>query len=189
MGRRTGQGVGAADHPRTGERKRDLAHSRQFDQHADPALPEAQTEFHMSTAHAAEPGLGAGMVQLSINTIRTLSIDAVEQAKSGHPGTPMALAPLVYTLWNRVLRFDPQDPIWPDRDRFVLSNGHASMLLWSVLHLTGTRAVNAEYETIGKPSVTLDDIRHFRQLDSKAPGHPEYHLVSGVETTSGPLGQ
>ena len=127
--------------------------------------------------------------QLSINTIRTLSIDAVQQANSGHPGTPMALAPLVYTLWNRVMRFDPDDPIWPDRDRFVLSNGHASMLLWSVLHLTGTKAVNAEYERLGEPSVSLDDIRHFRQLDSKAPGHPEYHWVSGVETTSGPLGQ
>jgi transketolase len=101
----------------------------------------------------------------------------------------MALAPLVYTLWNRVMRFDPKDPIWPNRDRFVLSNGHASMLLWSVLYLTQTQAVNAEYEHLGKPSVTLDDIRHFRQLDSKAPGHPEYHWVSGVETTTGPLGQ
>src|SRR6202030_638669 len=129
------------------------------------------------------------MTQLAINTIRTLSIDAIQQAKSGHPGTPMALAPLVYTIWNRVMRFDPQDPIWPNRDRFVLSNGHASMLLWSVLHLTGTRAVNADYERLGQPSVSLDDIRHFRQLDSKAPGHPEYHWVSGVETTTGPLGQ
>src|SRR5437763_2800635 len=127
--------------------------------------------------------------ELSINTIRTLSMDAVQQAKSGHPGTPMALAPLVYTIWNRVMRFDPKDPIWPNRDRFVLSNGHASMLLWSVLHLTGTRAVNAEYERLGQPAVSLDDIRHFRQLGSKAPGHPEYHLVSGVETTTGPLGQ
>ena len=127
--------------------------------------------------------------QLAINTIRTLSIDAVQQAKSGHPGTPMALAPLVYTIWNRVLRFDPKDPIWPNRDRFVLSNGHASMLLWSVLYLTGTLAVNAEYERLGKPSVTLDDIRRFRQLDSKAPGHPEYHWTSGVEVTTGPLGQ
>ena len=127
--------------------------------------------------------------QLCINTIRTLSIDAVQQAKSGHPGTPMALAPLVYTIWNRVMRFDPQDPIWPNRDRFVLSNGHASMLLWSALHLSGSRAVNAEYERLGEPSVTLDDIRRFRQLDSKAPGHPEYHWVSGVETTTGPLGQ
>jgi transketolase len=116
-------------------------------------------------------------------------MDAVQQAKSGHPGTPMALAPLVYTIWNRVMRFDPQNPIWPNRDRFVLSNGHASMLLWSVLHLTRTQAVNAEYEKLGHVSVTLDDIRRFRQLDSKAPGHPEYHWVSGVETTTGPLGQ
>ena len=129
------------------------------------------------------------MVQLAINTIRTLSMDAVQQAKSGHPGTPMALAPLVYTIWNRVMRFDPQDPIWPNRDRFVLSNGHASMLLWSMLHLTGVQAVNADYEILGQPAVTLDDIRRFRQLDSKAPGHPEYHWVSGVETTTGPLGQ
>jgi transketolase len=127
--------------------------------------------------------------QLAINTIRTLSIDAVQQANSGHPGTPMALAPLVYTIWNEVLRFDPQNPIWPNRDRFVLSNGHASMLLWSVLYLTRTQAVNAEYETVGEPSVTLDDIKHFRQLGSKAPGHPEYHGVSGVEATTGPLGQ
>ena len=129
------------------------------------------------------------MEQLAINTIRTLSIDAVQAAKSGHPGTPMALAPLVYTIWNRVMRFDPQDPIWPNRDRFVLSNGHASMLLWSILHLTGVQAVNANYEQLGQASVSLEDIRRFRQLDSKAPGHPEYHWVSGVETTTGPLGQ
>jgi transketolase len=135
------------------------------------------------------PMTSAQLDQLAIDCIRTLSIDAVQQAKSGHPGTPMALAPLVYTLWNRVMRFDPQDPIWPNRDRFVLSNGHASMLLWSVLHLTGTRAVNAEYERLGQPAVSLDDIRRFRQLDSKAPGHPEYHWVSGVEATTGPLGQ
>jgi transketolase len=127
--------------------------------------------------------------QLCINTIRTLSMDAVQQANSGHPGAPMALAPLVYTIWNREMRFDPQNPIWPNRDRFVLSNGHASMLLWSILHLTKTQAVDAQYETLGQPSVTLDDIRHFRQLGSKAPGHPEYHLVSGVECTTGPLGQ
>ena len=138
---------------------------------------------------AVSPLADAKLDQLCINTIRTLSMDAVQQAKSGHPGTPMALAPLVYTIWNRVMRFDPQDPIWPNRDRFVLSNGHASMLLWSALHLSGTRAVNAEYERLGEPSVTLDDIRRFRQLDSKAPGHPEYHWVSGVETTTGPLGQ
>src|SRR5437899_2632247 len=128
-------------------------------------------------------------MQSAINTIRTPSIEAVQQAKSGHPGTPMALAPLVYTIWNRVMRFDPQDPIWPNRDRFVLSNGHASMLLWSALHLTKTQTVKAEYERLGQPSVTLDDIRRFRQLDCKAPGHPEYHWVSGVETTTGPLGQ
>jgi transketolase len=127
--------------------------------------------------------------KLCIDTIRTLSMDAVQQAKSGHPGTPMALAPAVYTLWNRVMNFDPRDPIWPNRDRFILSNGHASMLLWSVLHLTETRAVNSAYERLGAPSVSLDDIRRFRQLDSKAPGHPEYHWVSGVESTTGPLGQ
>jgi transketolase len=129
------------------------------------------------------------MDQLCIDTIRTLSIDAVEQADSGHPGTPMALAPVVYTLWQRFLRFDPEDPIWPNRDRFVLSNGHASMLLYAMLHLTGVKAVNAEYERLGEPSVTLDDIKRFREIDSKCPGHPEYHLTSGVETTTGPLGQ
>src|SRR5438445_7892683 len=143
----------------------------------------------MSVTPIAEQATETEIDQLCINTIRTLSIDAVQQAKSGHPGTPMALAPLVYTIWNRVMQFDPQDPLWPNRDRFVLSNGHASMLLWSVLHLTRTQAVNAQYESLGHPSVTLDDIRRFRQLDSKAPGHPEYHWVSGVETTTGPLGQ
>ena len=144
----------------------------------------------MSTiANVSEPMTDAKLDQLSIDTIRTLSIDAVQRAKSGHPGTPMALAPLVYAIWNRVMRFDPDDPIWPNRDRFVLSNGHASMLLWSVLHLTGTKAVNADYERLGQPSVSLDDIRRFRQIESKAPGHPEYHWVSGVETTTGPLGQ
>ncbi len=143
----------------------------------------------MSTTQTAPLKPVVDIDLLCINTIRTLSIDAVQQAKSGHPGTPMALAPLVYTIWNRVMRFDPKDPIWPNRDRFVLSNGHASMLLWSVLHLTKTQAVDAEYEILGQPSVTLEDIRRFRQLDSKAAGHPEYHLASGVETTTGPLGQ
>ncbi len=143
----------------------------------------------MSVTQTAAPVLQTELDQLCVNTIRTLSMDAVQQASSGHPGTPMALAPLVYTIWNRVMQFDPRDPIWPNRDRFVLSNGHASMLLWSILHLTQTQAVNAEYENLGQPSVTLDDIRRFRQLDSKAPGHPEYHWVSGVETTTGPLGQ
>src|SRR5215475_1505773 len=127
--------------------------------------------------------------QLCINTIRTLSMDAVQQANSGHPGTPMALAPVVYALWQRFLRFDPEHPIWPNRDRFVLSAGHASMLLYSLLHLTGVKAVNPSYETLGEPAVRLDDIKHFRQLDSKCPGHPEYRMISGVETTTGPLGQ
>ena len=126
---------------------------------------------------------------LVINTIRTLAMDAVQAANSGHPGTPMALAPVVYTLWQDFLRFDPEDPIWPNRDRFVLSNGHASMLLYSMLHLTGVKAVNPQYERLGELSVKLDDIKHFRQLDSKCPGHPEYRLTSGVETTTGPLGQ
>src|SRR5215468_7673803 len=126
---------------------------------------------------------------MCINTIRTLSIDAVQQANSGHPGTPMALAPVVYTLWQSFLRFDPQDPIWPNRDRFVLSNGHASMLLYAMLHLAGVKAVNSNYERLGEPAVSLDDIKRFRQLGSKCPGHPEYHLTSGVETTTGPLGQ
>jgi transketolase len=143
----------------------------------------------MTTATPTTNPTAADLDQLAVNTIRTLSIDAVERAKSGHPGTPMALAPLVYTLWNRVMRFDPVDPIWPNRDRFVLSNGHASMLLWSALHLSGVRAVNAEYERLGEISVSLEDIRRFRQIGSKAPGHPEYHWVSGVETTTGPLGQ
>ena len=143
----------------------------------------------MSVMHVAQQMTETKGAQLCINTIRTLSMDAVQQAQSGHPGTPMALAPLIYTIWNRVLRFDPKDPVWPNRDRFVLSNGHASMLLWSALHLTGTKAVNADYEMLGHPAVSLDDIRRFRQLNSKAPGHPEYHWVSGVETTSGPLGQ
>jgi transketolase len=115
-------------------------------------------------------------------------MDAVQQANSGHPGTPMAMAPVVYTLWNRVLRFDPKNPVWPNRDRFVLSMGHASTLIYSILHLTGVTAVDEKYENVGKPSVTLDDIKHFRQLDSRCPGHPEYHWTSGVETTTGPLG-
>src|SRR5262249_283110 len=127
--------------------------------------------------------------ELCINTIRTLSMDAVQQANSGHPGTAMAMAPVVYSLWQRHMRFDPEDPIWPNRDRFVLSIGHASMLLYSVLHLAGVKAVNPKYERIGGPTVTLDDIKRFRQLESKCPGHPEYRWTSGVETTTGPLGQ
>ncbi len=126
---------------------------------------------------------------LCVNTIRTLSMDAVQQANSGHPGTPMGMAPVAYALWQRHLRFDPDDPIWPNRDRFVLSMGHASMLLYSLLHLAGVKAVNPKYETLGQLSVSLDDIKRFRQLDSRCPGHPEYRWTSGVETTTGPLGQ
>ena len=146
----------------------------------------AFTETHVGSA---SPSLGSELDQLCINTIRTLAMDAVQQANSGHPGTPMALAPLAYTIWQNFLRFNPDDPIWPNRDRFVLSNGHASMLLYSILHLTGVRSVDAKYERLGEPAVSLDDIKRFRQLGSKCPGHPEYHLTSGVETTTGPLGQ
>ena len=123
-----------------------------------------------------------------INTIRTLSMDAVQAANSGHPGTAMAMAPVVYGLWQYYLRFDPEDPIWPNRDRFVLSIGHASMLLYSMLHLCNVKAVNKKYEQLGELAVSLDDIKKFRQLDSKCPGHPEYRWTSGVETTTGPLG-
>jgi len=126
--------------------------------------------------------------QLSVNTIRTLCMDAVQQANSGHPGTAMAMAPVAYTLWQRYLNFDPDDPIWPNRDRFVLSMGHVSTLLYSLLHLTQTKAVNPAYETVGEPTVSLDDLKKFRQLDSRCPGHPEYRWTSGVETTTGPLG-
>jgi transketolase len=126
---------------------------------------------------------------LCINTIRTLSMDAVQAANSGHPGTPMALAPVAYCLWQQFLCFDPEDPIWPNRDRFILSAGHASMLLYSLLHLTGVKAVSKDYETLGEPSVPLEAIKKFRQLDSRCPGHPEYRWTSGVENTTGPLGQ
>jgi transketolase len=136
------------------------------------------------TAVVAGPDIDA----VSVNTIRTLCIDAVQAANSGHPGTPMAMAPVVYALWQHVLRFDPADPIWPNRDRFVLSAGHASTLLYSLLHLTKVQAVDTDYETVGKPSVELDDLKKFRQLDSKCPGHPEYRWTSGIECTTGPLG-
>jgi transketolase len=126
--------------------------------------------------------------ELCIATIRTLCIDAIQAANSGHPGTPIGIAPLTYLLWQRFLRFDPADPIWPNRDRYVLSSGHASALLWSMLHLTRVQAVDPDYEVLGRPAVSLDDLRRFRQLDSRAPGHPEYRWTSGVETTTGPLG-
>ncbi|MFN0316386.1 MAG: transketolase [Burkholderiales bacterium] len=133
--------------------------------------------------------MAAQVGELSVNTIRTLAMDAVQQAGSGHPGTPMAMAPVAYGLWQRHLRFDPQDPIWPNRDRFVLSMGHASMLLYAMLHLAGVKAVNPQYERLGEMAVTLEDIKRFRQMDSKCAGHPEYRWTSGVETTTGPLGQ
>jgi len=148
----------------------------------------ATTDF---LAQAALPRVSdhASIDQSCINTIRTLAMDAVQAANSGHPGTPMALAPVAYCLMDRVLRFDPEHPIWPNRDRFVLSVGHASMLLYAMLHLSGTKAVNPKYETLGRLAVTLEDIKRFRQLGSKCPGHPEYRWTSGVETTTGPLGQ
>lgn len=127
--------------------------------------------------------------QLAIATIRTLAIDAVERAGSGHPGTPMGLAPVAYTLWRHFLRFDPEAPDWPNRDRFVLSAGHASMLLYAILHLAGVREINGVGQLTGQPAVSLDDIKQFRQLGSKTPGHPEYRVTTGVETTTGPLAQ
>ena len=127
--------------------------------------------------------------QLAINTIRTLSIDAVEKANSGHPGTPMSMAPVAYELWQNHLRYDPADPIWPNRDRFVLSAGHASMLIYSVLHLAGVKRVDDDYNVLDEPAVSLHEIERFRQLHSRTPGHPEYRWTTGIETTTGPLGQ
>jgi len=137
----------------------------------------------------SQPKTQLDLDQLSINTIRTLAIDAVQQANSGHPGAPMGLAPVVYALWQRYLRYDPLDPTWPNRDRFVLSAGHASMLLYATLHLTGVRAVNAKGEISNELAVPMEEIKRFRQIGSRTPGHPESHLTTGVETTTGPLGQ
>lgn len=124
-----------------------------------------------------------------INTLRTLAMDAVQKANSGHPGTPMGLAPVGYTLWSRFLRYHPEHPDWPNRDRFVLSVGHASMLLYSLLHLAGVVEIDAQGKRSGQPAISLDDIKQFRQMGSKTPGHPEYRMTTGVETTTGPLGQ
>jgi transketolase len=131
----------------------------------------------------------AALDALAVSTLRTLAMDAVQQARSGHPGTPMGMAPAAYALWQRHLRFDPDSPLWPDRDRFVLSAGHASTLLYALLHVAGVQAVNPAYEVVGRPAVSLEDLRRFRQSDSRCPGHPEYRWTSGVETTTGPLGQ
>ncbi|MDR7039089.1 transketolase [Methylobacterium sp. BE186] len=139
----------------------------------------------MSGADAGPKAALSEVEKLSIDTIRTLAIDAVQKANSGHAGAPMALAPVAYTLWNRYLRYDPAHPHWPNRDRFVLSAGHASMLLYALLHLAGV----AREDGGNEPAVSLDDIKQFRQLDSRTPGHPEYHFTTGVETTTGPLGQ
>ena len=126
--------------------------------------------------------------ELGINTIRTLSMDAVERANSGHPGTAMALAPAMYALWQHDLNYDPADPLWPARDRFVLSVGHASMLLYSTIFLTGIRDIQ-DGKVVDRPALTVEDLTQFRQLDSRTPGHPEYRFTAGVETTTGPLGQ
>ena len=134
-------------------------------------------------------GSEAALDLLTINTVRTLAMDAVQKANSGHPGTPMGLAPVGYTLWGQFLRYHPEHPDWPNRDRFVLSVGHASMLLYGLLHLSGVIEIDAEGKPTGKPAVSIADIEQFRQLDSKTPGHPEYRMTTGVETTTGPLGQ
>lgn len=153
--------------------------------HAPSATPQAPSARARPTAsRRAEARTAPNLDQLCIDTIRTLSMDAVERAKSGHPGTPMALAPVIYALWRDALRFDPEDAAWPNRDRFVLSAGHASMLLYATLHLAGVKKNGAD-----APAVSLDDIKNFRQLDSLCPGHPEHHITTGVEATTGPLGQ
>ncbi|HET7214878.1 MAG TPA: transketolase, partial [Terriglobia bacterium] len=140
---------------------------------------------------ASEQVLATGqqLDTLCINTIRTLAMDAVQQANSGHPGAPMGLAPVTYCLWQEFLRYDPADPTWLNRDRFVLSNGHASMLLYAMLHLAEVRQVDEHGRITKEPAVSMDDIKHFRQLGSRTPGHPESHITTGVETTTGPLGQ
>src|SRR5580692_75255 len=142
-----------------------------------------------ATSAPPRPQPAADIDRLAVDTIRTLAIDAVQKAQSGHPGTPMGFAPVAYTLWQDFLRYDPDDPLWPNRDRFVLSAGHASMLLYSVLHLAGVKEAGKNLEILSGPAVRLDDIKQFRQLGSRCPGHPESHLTTGVETTTGPLGQ
>src|SRR5580704_11677007 len=148
-----------------------------------------QREFSMTTVSdaPASASLAKGdITQLCINTIRTLGMDAVQQANAGHPGTVMGIAPVAYSLWNKFLTYDPNGPIWPNRDRFVLSAGHASMLLYALLHLTGTKKVTHDYKVTDELAVPLDQIKKFRQIDSLTPGHPEYRLTSGIECTTGP---
>jgi transketolase len=161
--------------------------------HQDPLAGDVGVDARDALAGRAETRAGSSGARsiddLCIDTIRTLSMDAVQQAGSGHPGTPMALAPVIYTLWRRFLRFDPTDPLWPNRDRFVLSNGHASMLLYATLHLAGVRAVDGADQPTEELSVRLTDIKSLRQLGSRCPGHPEFGVTTGVETTTGPLGQ
>src|SRR5712692_3346817 len=156
--------------------------------HLRPVEPRGHRS-HRLGVNVSQPKTQLDLDLLSINTIRTLAIDAVQQANSGHPGAPMGLAPVAYSLWQRFLRYDPADPLWPNRDRFVLSNGHASMLLYAMLHLTGVRDVSPDGKVLDKPSLPMEEIKRFRQIDSKTPGHPESHITAGVETTTGPLGQ
>jgi transketolase len=163
----------------------DVKHIRPLLASSKPVLPDRRTKMATDPATRASPSID----ELTINTIRTLTLDAVEKAASGHPGTPMGMAPVGYTLWSRFLRYDPDHPGWPNRDRFVLSVGHASLLLYSLLHLSGVREVDCDGRQTGQPAVSLDDLKRFRQLDSKTPGHPEYRVTTGVEATTGPLGQ
>src|ERR1700726_1880148 len=150
-------------------------------------MPAQTASAHPRTRSAAESH--ADIDRLCVNTIRTLAIDAVQKAQSGHAGAPMGIAPVAYTLWQEFLRYDPSDPLWANRDRFVLSAGHACMLLYSVLHLAGVERLEKDGRKLDQPAISLDDIKSFRQLDSVCPGHPEYGHTTGVEITTGPLGQ
>ncbi|MGZ4836131.1 MAG: hypothetical protein ACXVZZ_10890, partial [Terriglobales bacterium] len=168
-----------------------MANTQATSHEARIGAPAAIVEANTSTrAHRGAPSPDKEQLELlCINTIRTLAMDAVQKANSGHPGTPMALAPVAFVLWDRYLRHNPANPHWPNRDRFVLSNGHASMLLYSTLFLAGVREVGKDGRVGPGPAVSLDDIKSFRQLGSRTPGHPEYGMTTGVEVTTGPLGQ
>jgi len=166
--------------PSTQEGMKDILRSE-----SSTAVPDRKTQMAADPVERASPSID----ELTIDTIRTLTLDAVERAASGHPGTPMGMAPVAYTLWSRFLRYDPDCPDWPNRDRFVLSVGHASLLLYSLLHLSGVHEIGPDGRDTGRPAVSLEDIKQFRQLDSRTPGHPEYRVTTGVEATTGPLGQ